>query len=309
MDDGAHSRPVVFLPGMHWKTSKREIDLTCPRVMAILNVTPDSFSDGGRFADADAAVRHAERLIGEGADILDIGGESTRPGSSRVSVDEEISRVVSVIEAVVKRFDIPISVDTSKSQVARAALDAGAEIINDVSGLRFDPLLAQSAAESNAGLVLMHSRGEFESMHSQPPVDDILAVVAADFRRAVQEAAAAGVGREQIVLDVGIGFGKTLDQNLELIAKLDKLKSEFPDYPIMVGTSRKSFIGKLLDNVGPDQRSAGSLATAVVAAWNGADILRVHDVRATVDAVKMVAAIRKADQADSEPLPYANTGI
>ncbi len=294
---------------MYWQTSHRKLDLRKPLVMAILNVTPDSFSDGGRFADADAAVRHAERLIGEGADILDIGGESTRPGSSRVSADEEISRVALVIEAVARRFDIPISVDTSKSQVARAALDAGAEIINDISGLRFDPLLAQSVAESKAGLVLMHSRGEFESMHSQRPVDHILADVAADFRRAVQEAATAGVGRKQIVLDVGIGFGKTLDQNLELIAKLDKLKSEFADYPIMVGTSRKSFIGKLLGNVGPDQRSAGSLASAVVAAWNGADILRVHDVRPTVDAVKMVVAIRKTDLADSEPLPYANTGI
>lgn len=296
MDDAAHSLQVVVLPGMHWKTSKREIDLACPRVMSILNVTPDSFSDGGRFADADAAVRHAERLIGEGADILDIGGESTRPGSSRVSAGEEISRIVPVIEAVAKRFDIPISVDTSKSQVARAALDAGAEIINDISGLRFDPLLAQAAAGSNAGLVLMHSSGEFESMHSQPPVDDIMAVVAAAFRRAIQQAKAAGVGREQIVLDVGIGFGKTLDQNLELIAKLDKLKSEFADYPIMAGTSRKSFIGKLLGDIPPNERSAGSLASAVVAAWNGADILRVHDVRATVDAVKLVVAIRKTKQ-------------
>ncbi|MCC7306765.1 MAG: dihydropteroate synthase [Acidobacteria bacterium] len=276
---------------MHWKTSKREIDLTYPRVMAILNVTPDSFSDGGRYSDVGSALKHAEQMIFDGADIIDIGGESTRPGSSRVSAGEEISRIVPVIEALAEQFDIPISVDTSKSQVARAALDAGAEIINDISGLRFDPLLAQAAAGSNAGLVLMHSRGEFESMHSQPPVDDILADAAADFRRAIQQAKAAGVGREQIVLDVGIGFGKTVDQNLELIAKLDKLIADFPQFPMLVGTSRKSFIGKLLNDVPPNKRSAGSLASAAIAVWNGARIVRVHDVKDTVEDLKVVHAM------------------
>lgn len=280
-----------FCPGMHWKTSKREIDLTYPRVMAILNVTPDSFSDGGRYSDVGSALKHAEQMIFDGADIIDIGGESTRPGSSRVSAGEEISRIVPVIEALAEQFDIPISVDTSKSQVARAALDAGAEIINDISGLRFDPLLAQAAAGSNAGLVLMHSRGEFESMHSQPPVDDILADAAADFRRAIQQAKAAGVGREQIVLDVGIGFGKTVDQNLELIAKLDKLIADFPQFPMLVGTSRKSFIGKLLNDVPPNKRSAGSLASAAIAVWNGARIVRVHDVKDTVEDLKVVHAM------------------
>lgn len=277
---------------MIWKTSRRELPLERACVMAILNTTPDSFSDGGRFADVDSALRHTEKLVSDGADILDIGGESTRPGSRRVSAEEEISRVVPVIEAVSKRFDVPISVDTSKSEVARAALSAGAEIINDISGLRFDEEIAGVAAETGAGLVLMHSRGEFESMHAQPAVDDIIAEVAADFRRSTLLAVERGVGNEQIVLDIGIGFGKTLGQNLELLGKLDKLAAEFADYPMLVGTSRKSFIGRLLDGTLPDQRLSGSLATIAIAVWNGAKIVRVHDVKETIEAVRVVDAIR-----------------
>ena len=277
-----------------WNTSRRKIDLSRPIVMAILNVTPDSFSDGGRFADPDAALRQAETFVTEGADILDIGGESTRPGSTRVSAEDEISRVVPVIEAVSKRFDAPISIDTSKSEVARAALDAGAEIVNDISGLRFDQRIATVAAERRAGLVLMHSRGDFEMIHSQPPVDDILADVTADFQRSMSMATEHGVGTEQIVLDIGIGFGKTLEQNLELLAKLDKLIAEFPCFPILVGTSRKSFIGKLLDDLPPSERLTGSLATAAVAIWNGAAILRVHDVRETVETMRIVEAIKRS---------------
>jgi dihydropteroate synthase len=262
--------------------------------MAVLNITPDSFSDGGRLTDPDAALQHAEKLMSEGADIIDVGGESTRPGSSRVSAEEEIARVVPVIEAISKRFDVPISIDTSRSEVARAALDAGSEIINDISGLRFDEQIAAVAAERKVGLVLMHSRGEFETMHSQPPVDDIMSEVAADFRRSTSSALEHGVGTEQIVLDVGIGFGKTVEQNLELLAKLDKLVAEFPDYPMLVGTSRKSFIGKLLGGLPPDERLSGSLATVAIAVWNGAKILRVHDVKETVEAVKIVMAAKLA---------------
>ena len=279
---------------MAWKTSRREIDLARPIVMAILNVTPDSFSDGGRFVEPDSALRQAERLIAEGADILDIGGESTRPGSGRVSVEVEISRVVPVIRAISKRFDIPISIDTSKSEVARTALDAGAEMVNDISGLRFDERIASVAAEHKAALVLMHSRGDFETMHSQPPVDDILADVTADFRRSTSMAMEQGVGTEQIVLDIGIGFGKTLEQNLELLAKLDKLIAEFPVFPMLVGTSRKSFIGKLLGDLPPNERLSGSLATAAIAVWNGAKIVRVHDVRETIETLRTVDAIRRA---------------
>lgn len=271
-----------------WKTSRREISLDVPLVMGILNVTPDSFSDGGRYADINAALQRADEMIAEGADVIDIGGESTRPGSRRVSADDEISRVVPVIEAISKRLDVPVSIDTSKSAVADAAVDAGAEIINDISGLRFDEAIAEVAARHKTGLVLMHSRGEFETMHSQPPVEDIITEVEKDLRRSISAAAAAGVAAEQIVLDIGIGFGKTLDQNLKLIAQLDRLVNEFPVFPILVGASRKSFLGKLLGKDDPKERLSGSLASAAIAVWNGAKILRVHDVAATVDAVKIV---------------------
>lgn len=271
-----------------WKTSRRAISLDVPLVMGILNVTPDSFSDGGRYADISAALQRADEMIAEGADVIDIGGESTRPGSKRVSADEEISRVVPVIEAISKRLDVPVSIDTSKSAVADAAVDAGAEIINDISGLRFDETIADVAARHKTGLILMHSRGEFETMHTQPPVEDIITEVEEDLRRSISAAAAAGVAGEQIVLDIGIGFGKTLDQNLKLIAQLDRLVKEFSRFPIMVGASRKSFLGKLLGKDDPKERLAGNLASAAIAVWNGAKILRVHDVAATVDAVKIV---------------------
>ncbi len=260
--------------------------------MGILNVTRDSFSDGGKFADLDAALKQAEQMISDGADILDIGGESTRPGSRRIPVDEEIARVVPVIEAIAKRFDILISIDTTKSEVAQGAVKAGAEIINDISGLRFDPSIADVAAKHRTGLVLMHSRGEFETMHSQPPVEHIMTEVAADFRRAITKAEASGVRPESIVLDIGIGFGKTLDQNLELIAKLDKLVTEFDKYPLLVGTSRKSFIGKILDGAPPNERLSGSLASVAIAVWNGAKIVRVHDIKETVDAIRVTESIK-----------------
>ena len=262
--------------------------------MAILNVTPDSFSDGGAISNVDDALRGAEKFAGDGADLLDIGGESTRPGSSRVSVDEEIRRVGPVIDAIAKRFDVPISVDASKAEVARAAIDAGAEIINDISALRFDEELGRVAAKTKAGLVLMHSRGEFEKMHSQPPVADIFAEVSMGFREAIGKAESFGVEADRIVLDPGIGFGKTFEQNLELIAGLDKLIAEFPAYPMLIGTSRKSFIGKILGDVPVDERLSGSLVTAAIAVWNGAKIVRVHDVRETVEMIKVIEAINRS---------------
>ncbi len=283
---------VEFLFFMNtWQTSRRQISLGRPLVMAIVNVTPDSFSDGGAFLAVDDAVRQAEQLIAEGADIIDIGGESTRPGSVRVSAEVEIGRVIPVIEAISRRFDLPISIDTSKSQVAAAAMDSGAGIINDISGLRFDAAIADVAAAKNAGLVLMHSCGEFETMHSKPPIADIFAEVSADLKRSVSEAKAAGVADANIVLDVGIGFGKTLEQNLALIAKLDRLVNEFAVYPILVGTSRKSFIGKILGGVPPSERLGGSIASALIAIQNGAKIVRVHDVKETVAAIKIANAI------------------
>ena len=276
----------------YWKTSRRKIPLDRPLVMGVLNVTPDSFSDGGKFDSVETARRRAEQMIAEGADIIDLGGESTRPGSKRVPVNEEISRVVPAIKAIKDKFDTPLSIDTTKSEVAEAAVDAGAEIINDISGLRFDERIGDIAVARGTGLVLMHSLGEFETMHSQPPADHIIDEVLNDFRRSTALAEKAGVKPEQIVLDVGIGFGKTLEQNLELIAKLDKLVSEFEKFPLLVGTSRKSFIGKLLGGAGTEDRLGGSLATGIIAVMNGARILRVHDIRETVQALSIVGAIR-----------------
>lgn len=276
---------------MYWQTSRRKISLDRPLVMGILNVTPDSFSDGGRFASVDAAVARAKEMIAEGVDIIDIGGESTRPGSERISVEEEIRRTVPVIEAISKRFDVPISIDTSKSEVAAAAVAAGAEIINDISGLRFDERIAEVAAEQGTGLVLMHSRGDFATMHTQPPVEDILTDVIVDFTRSIETTAKYKIAPENIALDIGIGFGKTLDQNLELIAKLDKIIQRFPQFPLVVGTSRKSFIGKILGGAPADERLVGSITSIAVAVWNGAKIVRAHDVRQTADALKVVGAI------------------
>lgn len=259
--------------------------------MGILNITPDSFSDGGKYLSAEDALAQAEKIIADGADIIDVGGESTRPGSKPVDINEEIHRVVPVIEAVAKRFNVPISIDTSKSNIAEKAVNAGAEIINDISGLRFDERIAEIAAKSGSGIILMHSRGDFETLHSQPSVDDIFAEVRKDFQRAINVANIHVVKDNQIMLDVGIGFGKTQEQNLELIAKLDKLVQEFPEYPILVGASRKSFIGRVLGDVPPLERLGGSIAAALIAVQNGAKIVRVHDVKETVAALKVSAAI------------------
>lgn len=278
---------------MFWQTSKRRLSFERALVMGILNTTPDSFSDGGSFNTFDNALKRAEQMIADGADIIDIGGESTRPGSVRVDIKIEIERTAPVIKAIAGRFDIPVSIDTSKSEVAAAAIEAGAEIINDISGLRYDPKIADVAADAKASLILMHSIGDFETMHAQPPVDNIFSDVAVDFERAVRCAISAGLERTNIALDIGIGFGKSVEQNLELLAKLAKLISIFPDLPMLVGTSRKSFIGKLLNDAPITERLSGSLASIAVAVWNGASIVRVHDVKESVDAVRIVNAIKE----------------
>jgi dihydropteroate synthase len=283
---------------MLWQTSRRLISSEKTLVMAILNVTPDSFSDGGKFYSIDEALRQAEKLIAEGADILDVGGESTRPNSARVAAAEEQRRVVPVIEAVSKRFAVPVSIDTSKSAVADSAIQAGAEIINDVSGLLFDKKIAEVAAKHKAGLILMHLRGSFETMHKQPPVADILREVSDGFRNSIEKAKGFGVSENQIALDIGIGFSKTFGQNLELLAKLDKLVAEFPNFPMLVGTSRKSFLGKILGDAPAVERLQGSLASAAIAVWNGAQILRVHDVKETVECLKVVESIKNRRNPD-----------
>ncbi len=261
--------------------------------MAILNATPDSFFDGGKFDSVEKALKQSEIFVKEGVDIIDVGGESTRPQSERVTADEEIRRVVPIIEAIEQNFDIPISIDTSKSLVAEKAVEAGAEILNDVSGLKFDEKIADIAGKHQTGLILMHLRGEFDTMHKQRPVEDILFEVSSGFSSSIEKAKSYGVSDEQICLDIGIGFSKTFEQNLELIAKLDKLCKEFKNYPILVGTSRKSFIGKILNGAATEKRINGTLATNVLSVWNGAKIVRVHDVKATVEVLKTVEAIKK----------------
>ena len=275
-----------------WRTARRELALEKTLVMAVINVTPDSFSDGGNFFSIGDALAQAEKLIAEGADILDIGGESTRPNAERIETAEEIRRVVPLIEKLTAKFDTPVSIDTSKSEVAEKALAAGAEIINDIAGLRFDERIAKVAAATNAGLILMHSRGAFAAMHRQMPVKNILSEVADGLRESVKVAADYGIKNQNIALDVGIGFSKTFAQNLELLANLDKIISEFPESPMLVGTSRKSFIGKVLDDAPVENRLFGTLAANAIAVWNGAKILRVHDVRETVETVKMIEAIK-----------------
>lgn len=277
---------------MFWQTSRRKISLEKTLVMGILNVTPDSFSDGGKFFAIDESLRQAEKLVSEGADIIDIGGESTRPNSARVEIKEEIRRVVPIIEAIAKRFDVAVSIDTSKSEVAESAVNAGAEIINDVSGLRFDEKIAEISAKYNTGLVLMHLRGEFETMHKQEPVENILREVSDGFRWSLEKASQFGIENQSIALDIGTGFSKTFSQNLELLAKLDNLVREFSDYPVLVGTSRKSFIGKILDEPDAKKRLAGSLSSIAIAVWNGAKIVRVHDVKESVEAIKVAEATR-----------------
>lgn len=266
-----------------------------PLVMAIINVTPDSFSDGGTYLELDSAIAAAEKALEEGADILDIGGESTRPGSARVFEEEEIARVIPLVEDLSKRFDAPISVDTSKRAVAERALDAGAAIINDVSGLRYEPGIAGVAARTGAGLVLMHSRGAFEEMHSLEPVQDIRTEVVSELRKSLNLATSAGVEIDQICLDVGIGFGKSFGQNLELIDSLGSVKNDLGGLPMLIGVSRKSFIGKILDDAPVQKRLYGTLAANALAVVSGADVIRVHDVKPHSDLIKVLSAVRGRD--------------
>lgn len=262
-------------------------------MMGILNVTPDSFSDGGNFLPLEKAVAQAEQMIENGADIVDVGGESTRPNSKQIETAEEIRRVVPVIEEITRKFDCPISIDTSKSEVASKALQAGAEIINDISGMKFDKNIGKVAAESGAGIVLMHLRGCFETMHKQNLEDDIVSEVISTLRDDIKKAFAFGINKKNIALDVGFGFGKSYEQNLELIAKINKVSEEFSGFPILAGISRKSFIGKILDDAPPENRLSGSIAGALICAVKGAKIVRVHDVKETVEALKVVDEIKK----------------
>ncbi|MCP5478271.1 MAG: dihydropteroate synthase [Rhodanobacteraceae bacterium] len=256
--------------------------------MGIVNVTPDSFSDGGRFDSVEAAVSHALTLVGEGADILDVGGESTRPGAGDVSVQEELDRVVPVIEALASRCEVPISVDTSKPEVMRASVAAGAGMINDVYALRREGAM-DAAAELAVPVCLMHMQGEPRSMQADPQYDDVVGEVHRFLAERIFACEMAGIDKRRIVLDPGFGFGKTLDHNLLLLRQL----SRFSDLglPLLAGLSRKSLIGKLIGRESPADRVTGSVAAALIAAQNGATILRVHDVAATRDALAVLDAV------------------
>ncbi|WP_312386251.1 dihydropteroate synthase [Atlantibacter hermannii] len=266
------------------------LDLSHPHVMGILNVTPDSFSDGGKHNQLIDAVKHANAMINAGATIVDVGGESTRPGASEVSVDEELSRVIPVVEAVAQRFEVWVSVDTSKPEVIRESARAGAHIINDIRSLS-EPGALEAAAQTGLPVCLMHMQGEPRTMQNAPHYDDVFESVNRYFVEQIARCEAAGIAIENLLLDPGFGFGKNLHHNYQLLARL----SEFHHFelPLLVGMSRKSMVGQLL-NVGPTERLSGSLACAVIAAMQGANIIRVHDVKETVEAMRVVEATLSA---------------
>ena len=290
---------MSFRRTFHWRLRSRTLELG-PRtvVMGILNITPDSFSDGGKFLHRDHAVAHALQMLDEGADIIDIGGESTRPGvkvgDQGISVNEEIDRVLPVVEDILReRPQAFISVDTYKAEVARAAVKAGAEIVNDVSATRWDLAMPATLAATPCGVILMHTRGLPEVWRAQPPSPDIVAEVKRELGEVAESAIAAGVSRDRLVLDPGFGFGKRFDENIPLLAHF----AEFSELgvPLLSGTSRKSFIGRTLARDGKDaiaeERLHGTLATVVISVMHGAHIVRVHDVKQAVEAVKVADAV------------------
>jgi dihydropteroate synthase len=276
----------------HYSIRCRKQTLTLGKktlLMGILNVTPDSFSDGGLFFNRGKAVDHGKKMVEEGADIIDIGGESTRPGSKPLELEEELRRVVPVIESLAKKIDVPISIDTYKSAVARRAIEAGAEIINDISGLRFDPILAQVAAKEDVPIILMHIRGTPETMQKNVHYESLFSEIIQYLKESIQKAESAGVDPNHIIIDPGIGFGKTIEDNLLIIKNLYEFR--VLGKPILLGTSRKSFIGKIL-NAEPEDRLEGTLSSIAIGVLNGAHIVRSHDVLQTKKAIAMADAIR-----------------
>lgn len=263
------------------------LELSSPQVMGILNVTPDSFSDGGKYTQLDHALNQVEQMIADGVSIIDIGGESTRPGAVDVSERDELARVIPVLTAIKQRFDVLVSIDTSKASVMGAAIAAGADIINDVRALQNDGCLAV-IANSEIPVCLMHMQGLPRSMQNNPSYDDVVHDIMAFFQQRIEACVNAGITRERILVDPGFGFGKTLEQNFHLLANMSKFRKL--GLPILVGLSRKSMIGNLL-NRDVEQRLVGSVTAAIIAAQQGADIIRVHDVQATVDALKVLKAV------------------
>lgn len=280
--------PIADNRLMHWQTTRHRIDLSRPRVMGIVNVTPDSFSDGGRHATAASALAHCERLLRDGADILDIGGESTRPGTEPVPLEEELARVLPVVREAV-RLGVPVSVDTYKPEVMRAVLDLGADIVNDIWALRQPGAADAVAAHAQCGVCLMHMHGEPASMQREPMAGDAVPQVAAFLRDATQELRALGIAADRIAWDPGIGFGKTVDQNFALLARQDELLQA--GHPLLVGWSRKSSLGTV-SGLPVGERLVPSVAAALLAVERGAHVVRVHDVRETAAALRVWSAVK-----------------
>lgn len=277
---------------LHFSSLNQDIDLQRPCIMGILNLTPDSFSDGGLFVKKDQAIEHVKQMISEGADIIDVGGESTRPGATDVSVDEECQRVIPVIEMIRDFSDIPVSIDTSKVEVMQQAVNAGASMINDVNALRAEGAV-ELAAKLNVPVCLMHMQGKPRTMQHTPEYEDVVKEVKDFLRQRIDTCVKAGIKQENIVIDPGFGFGKTLDHNLSLFKHLNDFNEL--GSPVLVGVSRKSMIGAVLDNVPANERLYGSVALATLAVWMNAKILRVHDVKATLDALKLCLAVKETD--------------
>jgi dihydropteroate synthase len=274
-----------------WKVDGKMIDLTNrAMVMGVLNVTPDSFSDGGEFFATNAAVKHGLEMARSGADIVDVGGESTRPGAKSISPNEELERVLPVIKQIARSISVHLSIDTSKAAVARAAIEAGASIINDVTGGRGDPAMLPLAAEEGVALIIMHMQGTPETMQAKPTYEDVVGEVADFFRQQFAQAVRCGVDPMRIAFDTGIGFGKTAAHNVELLANLPRLRIE--NRPLVVGVSRKAFLGKI--SVPPADRASATLALTSLLRARGADVLRVHDVAQNVSALRTTEAVLAA---------------
>jgi dihydropteroate synthase len=268
------------------------LDLTRKtNIMGILNITPDSFSDGGRHFDRPTAIEQGLRMAADGADIIDIGGESTRPGSAPVSLDEELRRTIPVIEELAKKISVPLSIDTYKAEVAQKALDAGASIINDISGLRFDPDMPKVVAKFNVPVVIMHIKGRPKDMQQNPVYEALIPEIMDYFRISIRLAKKFGIREDLMVLDPGIGFGKTFDHNLELLNNLEQLT--LLEKPLLIGPSRKAFIGKILGEAAATERLEGTAAAVAVSIMKGANIIRVHDVKEMAKVAKVVDAIKR----------------
>jgi len=279
-----------MMRGRLWKIGDRIFDLSRQGlIMGVLNVTPDSFSEGGKFFAAEKAIEHGLKMAADGADIVDVGGESTRPGAEPIAADEELRRVIPVVEKLRTKIDVPISIDTSKTEVARAAIQAGASIVNDVTGGRGDEGMLPLIAETKSALIIMHMQGTPRTMQKQPRYNEVVSEVADFFRQQYACAIGCNIDPMAIAFDPGIGFGKTLDHNLELLAQLERLRAH--DRPLVIGVSRKSFLGKLIESQDMDDRGAPAVALTALLRARGADVFRVHAVKENVSALRVTEAI------------------